>query len=460
MVRASDPAPWSDEDLAALLADGVPFIAACPSATTPDFWPSQAELPTRDTTEPTWDHLMPELESEWAAGRRQQQVLLRLFPRRLQRLIHRSRTTFLRECVLDLVANEVMRRAAREDRLFETVCSTEELAAIGSPRSYVPATDMRRLLREVAADDSFMLSMFKEVKAAKRQARAVNTWTSCGLPSHLPRNRLRASGTILLESWCGLTTTALPYCAPEGLLVSLARRFWRDARVGSPKRPLRVMDWGAGNSPFTRAVMALHAAAVAADPDAPKRWRLEHVLLIDEVDVLGDSPPELAFARRTEQVPANRVYDFVLIQLPPPCVGRGGHRDRHKEPQAGRVGQARLRDLGRLGVRKWTNSVRRVVGKVLAQTTDAPTVAILIPLFEVGSSAEDGAEALRAVSTLLRDALCEAAAVVTNDVVITATETSEQWRCVVASRLLRDFKGQLTRPEEIDAIDALIEASE
>ena len=152
MVRALEPTPWSDEDLAALLADGVLFTAARPSATTPDFWPPRAELPTRDATEPTWDHLMPELESEWAAGRRQQQVLVRLLPRRLQRLINRLRTTLLREGVLDLLTNEVMRRAAQGDRLLETACSTEELAAISPPRSYVPAPDMRRLLREVAAE--------------------------------------------------------------------------------------------------------------------------------------------------------------------------------------------------------------------------------------------------------------------------------------------------------------------
>lgn len=448
-----------DEDVAQFLARELPELVARPSVTTPDLWPARGKRPKRNTTERTWHQIMPEQECEWSGERRHQQVALKLLPRRMRRLVTRLDTTYLRGGILDLVTSEMMRRAAEEGRLIETRPATEVLVVATPTRSYVPAPDMRRILRDMAGDDRFMLNVFGAVKAATRQARMLSTWTSCELPSTLPRDRLRTSGAMVVESWCGLTLARLPHRAPEGLLVSLARWVWGTAQANRG-RALKVLDWGSGNSPFTRALLAVKIEAQAADLEPSTRPCLDELLLVDEVDVLGDAPPELAFVQRTSHIPSSRHYDVVLIQLPPPCVGRAGYRDRFKDLPAGNPGQARLPDLGRRGLSRWSRGTPRVVRRILATTASARRVALLVPLFEVGADVDAADARLQGTSELLQELLLGTHAAITHSALISSTETSEKWHCIVASRRPTGGPGAGLGDDGDFDLAALIEALE
>jgi hypothetical protein len=166
---------------------------------------------------------------------------------------------------------------------------------------------------------------------------------------------------------------------------------------------------------------------------APEGVLWEDALVVDEVDVLGDAPSELSFVRRTSS--ARRAYDVVLIQLPPPCVGRGGYRDRSKGLPAGRPGQTRLRDLGRLGSRRWARSAPRVICNVLSAITAVRDVTLAIPLFEIGTPGEHSTgDLFEGVAAQLQKLIQDAGFVIVRDFVMSSTESDELWRCIVAAR--------------------------
>jgi hypothetical protein len=364
----SDFTEWLD---AAERLDDLPLsFARTRSAYTPDFWPAREATPTRDETERTWHHLMPAPESEWDAERRHQQAILKLLPRRVRRAVTRVRSTYLRGAVLDLATNELLRRAAKHDRLLETHAADEILEVLRAPLGYVPAPDAEKLAREMGQDNAFMLRLFKTAKASARRARMLNTWSSRSFPSDLPRIRIPRSRTLQVEAWIGLTETPLQHRPPEGLLVAIAQRCVA-ANGRRTAWPLNVLDWGAGNSPFTMALLGVKASKGKGEASLSERCGWRHTkewLCVDEVDTLGDAPPDLPFVRRTHAVWREKIYDYVVLQLPPPCATRGGYRDRFKELPAGKTGQVRLRDLGRLGAHRWAKSAPRVVQSVLAAT--------------------------------------------------------------------------------------------
>jgi hypothetical protein len=407
------------------------------STYTPDFWPAREATPTRGETEPTWHHLMPAPDSEWDAERRQQQTTLKLLPRRVRRAVTRVRSTYLRGAILELATDELLRRAANHDRLFATSASSELMEVLRAPLDYVPSPDAGRLVREMEQDSAFMLRIFKAAKALSRQARMLNTWSTGRLPSSLPKVRIPRSRPGDFETWCGLTLTPLPHRPPEGLLVGLARRCWSRVKHRAG-RPVYIMDWGAGNSPFT---VALLAAKLATDSEEEvshrrggRRWTRDW-LFIDEVDTLGDAPPELSFVRRTHAIPRDRVHDYIVMQLPPPCATRGGYRDRHKDLSTGEPGQSRLRDLGRLGVRRWSSSAPRVVHKVLAAAVGCGELSLLVPLFTVGvPSGEEGSSSLSIVVDQLRGVVRAAGLTITHDVAVESGRSGERWICIIAAR--------------------------
>lgn len=415
-----------------------------PSVVTPDFWTTRNPTPDgRDPAERSWEHILPPPASEWAAERRHQQVLVKKLPRAIRKLIRRISNTHQREQVIDFVLCGLRRRAARQRRIFETTAPDEVRTVLHPARIYVPGIDLEELARGMATDGQFMLRLFKHVKSVKRHARQVNAWIGGQLPEDLPRVHLPSAGKARVADWLGLVIAPLPYHPPEGLLLGLAQGFWRRARI-QVHRALRVLDWGAGNSPFTRALVAVNPSVLPREPQhdetdaaTPSPTAAKHDdsrLIVDEVDVLGDAP-EFTFVNRTSAIPGGRAYDFILVQLPPPCSTRGGHRDRHKGLHSGKRGQVRLRDLGRLGIRRWSTSAPRVVRNILEDAPGSENVAVLVPLFEVGAAPDQShQEQVMAAVQSIQEALRGAGLRITHDFETGSAESAEQWQCVVASR--------------------------
>lgn len=421
---------------------------AIPSVTTPEFWPTSTEFKgasAPDPGTPGWHHLMPTPESEWSAERRQQQVMVKRLPRRLKKLVERARTTHLRGQLVDAVTAELSRRAAASDRLFKTSAADEPHDLIYRPRIYTAGIDVDRTLSKMARDNGFMLRLYKEARQGKKHARLFSLWVKGPVPVDLPSIALPWSGQGVFETSIGLTVAQLPHRPPEGLLVALAQHFWR-ARVrgggggedgGGGTR--RVLDWGAGNSPFARALVGTNPDffAIEHEGDGDDVGTLissksQPEFEADEVDVLGEAP-ELAFVSRAFEIQKGRSYTFALVQLPPPCATRGGYRDRCKGPHAGREGQAGLRDLGRLGPKQWSKSAPRILRRVLKALRRSSQIAVVVPLFEVGGSGQNCREFLEMVS-LVREVLSEGGLPVTHDFEVAASESSEKWHCLVASK--------------------------
>jgi hypothetical protein len=443
--------PRADEDLEQLLASEPLLPAARPSVTTPDVWRmSMPRCGTQNPTQQSWEHLMPPPTSEWDAERREQRLHLKMLPRRLRRIVSRVFNTHHRGALLDLITNEVQGRAAERGRLFETIAEEELLQIIYHPRDYVPGPDEETILREMAEDGAFRLRLFKLAKATTKQARAINTWTSrLGAVDPL-QVRLPRAGIVRLEEALGLVATPLPHRPPEGLLIGLAQRFWTLGRM----RPQRVLDWGAGNSAFTAALLATSSPRHPS-VSGTKATVKEHTFTVDEVDVLGDSPPESSFVSRSHSVPRGRVYDFVLIQLPPPCANRGGYRDRHKGLFAGRNHQERLRDLGRLGLARWITSAPRLVRCVLESVGPMGSLAILVPLFEVAAPPNEARPALLEAHAAIVEILRCMGVAVTHDFETPGQEALEPWSCLIASK---PGGGCVDDAEDDEAIEEILRA--
>jgi hypothetical protein len=443
--------PGVDEDLEQLLASELPLPAARPSVTTPDVW--RLSIPpwrARDATDQSWEHLMPLPAGEWDAERRTQRLLLKMLPHRLRRVVLRVFNTHHRGGLLDLITDEVRRRAAERDRLFVTIAEEEVLQVLYRPRTYVPSPDEDMILREMAEDGGFRLRLFKLAKATTKQARGINTWTSpLGAVEPL-QVRLPRAGIVRLEGALGLVTTPLPHRPPEGLLVGLAQRFWT---LGKRMRPQRVLDWGAGNSAFTAALLATSASTPCSPADTEAKVQ-ERPFTVDEIEVLGDSPADSPFVSRTHSIPRGRAYDFVLIQLPPPCANRGGYRDRHKGLFAGRSHQERLRDLGRLGLARWIASAPRLVRRILESVGTAGSLAILVPLFEVAPPDEARPALLEARASIVEILRCMGVAV-THDFETARDEALEPWSCLVASKT---GGGCVDDAEEDETIEEILRA--
>jgi hypothetical protein len=393
---------------------------------------------------------MPLPTSEWDAERRQQRLLLKALTHRLCRIVLRVFNTHHRGALLDLITDEVQRRAAERGRLFGTIADEEVLQVLYSPRTYVPGPDEETILREMAEDGGFRLRLFKLAKATTRQARAINTWTGPAGTVDVRQVRLPRAGVVQLEGVLGLVATPLPHRPPDGLLLGLAQRF---LTLKGRQRPLRVLDWGAGNSVFMVALLCASpsrrrsSANVEAEDD-------ERLFVVDEVEVLGDSPPDSPFASRTHVVPPGRVYDFLLVQLPPPCANRGGYRDRHKGLFAGRSQQERLRDLGRLGVVRWRASAPRVVRRILESVRKVGSLAILIPLFEVAAPPGEARPALIEARASIVEILRCMGVAVTHDFETHSEDSSEQWSCLIASMA----GGRCVDDADDDAIEELLRA--
>jgi hypothetical protein len=225
-------------------------------------------------------------------------------------------------------------------------------------------------------------------------------------------------------------TTPLPHRPPEGLLVGVAQRFWT---LGKSMRHQRVLDWGAGNSAFTAALLATSSPRHPSGSDTEAQAE-ECPFTVDEIEVLGDSPPDSSFVSRTHSIPRGRVYDFVLIQLPPPCANRGGYRDRHKGLFAGRSHQERLRDLGRLGLARWIASAPRLVRRILESVRAVGSLAILVPLFEVVASRGEARPALLEAHASIVEILRCMGLAVTHDFETPRHEALEPWSCLIASK--------------------------
>jgi hypothetical protein len=451
-ARPGHDDPCVDEELEQLLASEPLQPAARPSVTTPDVW--RLSIPpwrAHDATQQSWEHLMPLPAGEWDAERRTQRLLLRMQPHRLRRIVLRVFNTHHRGALLDLITDEVRRRAAERNRLFVTIAEEEVLQVLYRPRTYVPGPDEEKILREMAEDGSFLLRLFKLAKATTRQARAINMWTSPLGAVDAGQVRLPRAGAVEPEAIVGLVATPLPHRPPEGLLLGLAQRFWT---LGKRMRPQRVLDWGAGNSAFTAALLATSSPRRPSVSDT-KATVKEHNFTVDEVDVLGDSPPESSFVSRSHSVPRGRVYDFVLIQLPPPCANRGGHRDRHKGLSAGRSHQERLRDLGRLGIARWRASAPRLVRRVLESVSKVSAVSVLVPLFEVGAPPDNARPALLETRASIVEILRCTGLVVTHDFETHGHASRERWSCLIASESGGGCGGD---PEDDEEIEELLRA--
>jgi hypothetical protein len=463
-VNVASPGERLDESIEAaadevlrLLADELESIGGrrIPSITTPDFWPpleaDYVPAVRPDPGGPSWHHLMPPPENEWSAEWRQQQLIIKRLPSKLWRLVTRVTNTHQRGQIIAFVVDELTRRARAQDRLIETTPSTEIGGILYTPRVYTPGVDVEGIALEMASDSRFMLRLLKMTKAVKKRARDMNTWGECPLPECLPHVDLPASGTLAVPTWLGLTVAPLRHRPPEGLLLGLAQFFWSSVGMDT-RRSLRVMDWGAGNSPFTRALATVNPQVLPGRPEGDDEVRSapEVKIKVDEVDVLGDAP-EFTFVNRVVAVPANANYDVVLIQLPPPCSTRGGYRDRHKGFPSGTNGQARLRDLGRLGIKRWSNAAPRIVRRLLNATRKCRYAAVLFPLFEVNAPWSDTAnEHMAEVLQCVRGALCEASVTVTHDLEVSSTESCERWRCLIASS--SKTTSRVAAADEIEAI--------
>jgi hypothetical protein len=438
--------------LKALEADRVALRPRQKATTTPDFWRKRVGRPERqDPKEPSWDRLMPPPASEWEAERREQRLLLKMLPRRLRRLANRVFNTHHRGALLDLVKDELGRRAAERGRLFETAAAGEDAVRLYEPRAYVPACDTEDVLREMAKDAGFRLRLFERAKATTKRARAINTWMIPHGAVDAPQIRLPRTGIVRLEEVLGLVATPLPHRPPEGLLLGLAHGFWA---LGKRDRPQRVLDWGAGNSAFTSALLATSSSRRPSVSDTEAKVD-EHNLTVDEVEVLGDSPLESPFVTRTHAVPRGRVYDLVLIQLPPPCANRGGYRDRHKGLSAGRSRQERLRDLGRLGLTRWGASAPRLVRRVLESVGTISAVTVLVPLFEIGGTPGEARPALLEARASIVETLRCMGLVVTHDFEAHGQASSERWSCLIASE---SGGGCMGDPEDDEEIEELLRA--
>jgi hypothetical protein len=400
------------------------------ATTTPDFcrkWGGRAER--QSPLERSWEQLMPPPTSEWDAERREQRLFLKMLPHRLRRVVNRVFNTHHRGALLDLITDELGRRAAERGRVFETVSEGDDVVPLYEPRAYVPGCDHETILREMAEDGGFLLRLFKLAKATARQARAINMWTSPLGAVDAGQVRLPRAGAVELEAIVGLVATPLPHRPPEGLLIGLAQRFWG---LGERMRAQRVLDWGAGNSAFTAALLSTSASAPCSPADAEAQGE-ERPFTVDEIEVLGDSPPECPFVSRSHSAPRGRVYDFVLIQLPPPCANRGGYRDRCKGLFAGRSNQERLRDLGRLGLARWIPSAPRLVRGILESVEAVGSLAILVPLFEVAAPRGEARSALLEARASIVEILQCMGVAVTHDFETPGHEALEPWSCLVAS---------------------------
>jgi hypothetical protein len=394
---------------------------------------------------------MPLPTAEWDAERREQRLLLNMLPHRLRRIVLRVFNTHHRGALLDLITDEVRRRAAERDRLFVTIAEEEVLQVLYSPRTYVPGPDEETILREMAKDAGFRLRLFKVAKATTRRARAINTWTSPAGVVDARQIRLPRAGVVQLEAVLGLVATPLSHRPPEGLLVGLAQRFWT---LGERGRPQRVLDWGAGNSAFTAALLSTSPSR-RCSPAKGQAGEEQHRVTVDEVEVLGDSPLDSPFVSRSHSVPRGRVYDFVLIQLPPPCANRGGYRDRHKGLFAGRSHQERLRDVGRLGLARWGAYAPRLVRCILESVGQVGSLAIVIPLFEVAAPRDDARSALLEARASIVEILRCMGGAVTHDFETHGDDSSEQWSCVIASK---NGSGRVDDAEDDEAIAEILRA--
>lgn len=326
-----------------------------------------------------WTHLLPPPRSEWETERQLQRVVIKKLPRPIRKLVMGVRSTFYKTAILGVIEEEVRLRAARQGRLTHT---KPEEGTFDEPREYVPTIDREAILDELARDAAFRNRLRADIKDLKKTAARVATWTPPLMPAGLPKIELKRGEVTEVPARLGLAGKQLPFSPPEGVLLWAASMFW--SRHGkNPSRTLQILNWGAGNSVFTCALIALNPSILPlpvgdaeSDPKEQPLLTPQLRLQVDEVEVLGE-PMGLDLVRcRGPHLPkdGDGPYDLVVVQVPAPSIGRGCYRDAHKDST-----QVHLRDLGRLGPERWARALPRVLAKL---PSDVPAV-LLIPHFTV-----------------------------------------------------------------------------
>ncbi|MEN9674452.1 MAG: hypothetical protein RIS76_348 [Verrucomicrobiota bacterium] len=420
-----------EELLAEMEPELCPLMVGTPTRYSPTIDPRCIRLPEYDLAN---RDLLPPLGSTWDAEKRQQNAVIAQLPRRLQRLVRRVRQTHFRQTLLDIINVEVRCLAAADGRVFQF----QETA-------YEPSVDLRKYWSTIADNSVITRRLYDEAKTKTAQAAYDQTWFAARAPQEFsPVKELPFDGRMEAASWAGLTTRTLPHRPPEGLLLAIAKWFWR-RHGNAPEKSLLVLDWGAGNSPFSRALVVTNPSVVPADVSdmtfevetakkvhGERRWIAETEttdgIWVDEVEMMGE-PSEVPIVRHRYAASASSDrYDLLLVQLPPPCVARGGHRDWHKDRGSSEVARVLLPDLGRLGPRRWKASVTRILPTLCSAMADAGDIVVLVPLFCVGTT-----EPLEATESVVA-AVTGAGLTTSRMVKVTQPSSAECWMCLVASQ--------------------------
>src|SRR5690606_37966179 len=119
-------------------------------------------------------------------------------------------------------------------------------------------------------------------------------------------------------------------------------------------------------------------------------WHLERKvaksrLLVDEVEIMGE-PSTVPTVRYRSETPLGDRYRHLVIQLPPPCIGRGGYRDTDKDRGHRGTDEDKLTDIGRMGSKRWKKSLKRLLRKLLQLLDRSGEAFVVVPMFMVGSA--------------------------------------------------------------------------
>lgn len=333
---------------------------------------------TNDDDEDVLD-ILPEPPSEFAFQHMETKARLGELPDSIRHIVGTLRTDFLRFVALDWIEARIEHEAMAAGAHKQAVGWAGDLETTW----YVPAIWRHRILRSLAGNQEFVRDLRALVTTAIEQSHQHRVWRSWPrpLPKRLPVTRLPASGFVNVESWVGLGTETLPETSPEGLLVLLARRMWRAHRgttnVCRKRRSVgSALHVGAMGSTFTLALIAT----------APKGLRWD----VCEVDTIGE-PLSIPWVKwRSNARPETRdvalmklkPYRVALIHVPPPGVNANQIRNRMKDllPDADNVeAQRSLRDIGRLGPRKWKKELRKTVKAVTKLLDPSAELFLLLP---------------------------------------------------------------------------------
>lgn len=403
---------------------GIEVVEVRPSSSTPNF-----EVPFLTPTGQDSREALPEfLRAPRNDFRDEARILrseARVLPRALRRPLKRLRTVMLQQKYMDLLREESVRRASVRGAYLETTGGLTE-AGVG----YIPRIEADEIYREICADGQFMGQVRKALRQLKREFSMKAFWND--EPGRNLRRKVELTAfepNVVRGAW-GLVVKSLPHAPPEDALLVIARKFWQ--RHGKNTSKKKVLNWGAGNSPLSWALLGTNRSVLerevqrdsALEDKAPNR-----IVEIDEVEVIGTLCQAPGVTSRSKTVPQGRNYDLVSIALPPPTHGKGGYRLQHAEEK-----YHPGKDLGRMSPQKWLQSLSKVLKRPLAAGSDI--VTILVPRFELGrldipESASD------ARVTVVREVLQRAGYVGLVEYPLVAEECAQEpWTLIEARRPL------------------------